>query len=547
MSELWSRVGDRVWLRHVLLATAASGAALLALITYETGAFNGLERQSVDARFSIRGPERPGHGIVIIGVDQKTLTAINARPVPGSPIPRIYYARLLDRVRAARPRLIAIDAQFIGRSDAKDDNALLAAIRRDGPVLLATHDTTAGPIPVPAGVRNASGALLASAAVDTDPDGVLRRMIYRAVNLPTLAVIAAEMLSGRPVSRSEFPDNHAWVNFRGPPGTYPTYSAIDVLNGAIAPALLSGRTVLIGVTDPGEKDVFVTASSSNPMAGVEFHANALQTILDGFPLGAASGGIEIVLLFVLAAIPAVLSIRLSAILVLLAALVTLVIFLIAVQLAFNSGTIVTVPDPILALALGTAGAIAADAFVQRRQLRNLQAIFELLPSPVSDFFISYRREQSETAANALREALVRKFGEESVFLDTEQIDYGQQWPQRLEDAVAACRAMLVLIGPDWSEATDSHGSQRLTNPDDWVRCEIRAALANDQIAVVPVLHDRAVAPTRELLPKGLRRLAHLQAVSFTGKRQEEWIDELADSIHKGRLREAAPTRPDPLH
>jgi CHASE2 domain-containing sensor protein len=534
MTDVWGRLKRYVWLRHLLLAGAALGAGVLALISYETGALNGLERQSVDARFAIRGTERPDHGIVLVGIDQQTIKAINARP----PIPRVYYARLLDRIHAATPRLIGVDAQFIGKTDRRDDDALLAAVARDGPLLLATNDTRSGPAPVPAGVRNAPGAMLGSAAVDSDSDGVLRRMMYAAVRLPTFAVVAADML-GRHVTPNDFPDNHAWVDFAGPRRTYTIYPAIEVLDGAISPGALSGKIVLVGVTDPAEKDVFVTAASSDPMAGVEFQANALETILDGFPLQPASGAIEILLLLALAAIPALLSIRLAALWVLLGALGTLVVFLLAVQLAFDGGTIVSVPDPILALALGTAGAIAADAYVGRRQLRNLQNLFELLPSPVSDFFISYRRDLSELAANALREALVRKFGEKSVFLDTDEIEYGQQWPERLEQAVAACRALLVLIGPGWLEAKAPDGSLRLKDPGDWVRREIRAGLENEDIVVVPVLHDHAPEPTRESLPKGLRRLARCQAVHFTGRRQEEWIDQLAESIHKGRLRDAA--------
>jgi CHASE2 domain-containing sensor protein len=303
-----SQALPRLWLRHALLAAAALGAGALAVLFYETGALSGLERQTVDARFSIRGAQGPADGVVIVGVDQRTLTAINGRP----PIPRRDYAQALDRLRAAGPRLLAIDAQFIGTTTAGDDRALLAAIARDGPVLLTTQDSAAGPLPVPADVRNARGAVLASAAVDTDPDAVLRRMIYAAVRLKTFAVVAAEMVRGRPVSPRDFPGNHAWVDFHGPPGTFPEYSLIDVVDGRVPSGRFAGKTVLVGVTDPVGKDVFVTSASSNPMSGVEFEANALTTILDGFPLQPVGNGLEILLLFVLAAVPAALSLRSSA-------------------------------------------------------------------------------------------------------------------------------------------------------------------------------------------------------------------------------------------
>ena len=476
--------------------------------------------------------------MVIVAVDSKSVAAIGVRP----PIPRSYYASLLDRLRAAGPRVIALDAQLNGKTDQLDDRALRAAIARDGPILLATHEASAQngsnseTVPV-LGVRSLPGAILASAAVDNDPDNVLRRMIYTPVRLKTLAVRAAELFTGRRVSQQEFPGNHAWVDFRGPPGTFRQYSLIDVLRGRVPSHEFYNKAVLVGVTEPAEKDIFVTAASSRPMSGVEFHANALTTILDGFPLKSASDGIQILLLFVLAAIPALLSLRLSALYVIVAAIGVLLMYLVAVQLAFNSGRIISVPDPILALGLGTIGSVGADSFVQRRQLRNLQEMFDLLPSPVSDFFISYRQGQSELAANTLREGLTRRFGEDSVFMDTDAIDAGQEWPRRIEDAIIACRAMLVVIGPRWFDAKAPDGSRRLDNAADWVRREIESGLARDEIAVVPVLHDGASVSDRDQLPDSIKALARCQAVQLTGRELESWIDALAESIQKGRLRD----------
>ncbi|HWK17538.1 MAG TPA: CHASE2 domain-containing protein [Solirubrobacteraceae bacterium] len=530
-----SQAPPRLWLRHALLAAAALGAGALALLAYETGALNGLERQTVDARFAIRGAQPPGGGVVIVGVDQRTLSAIGARP----PIPRGEYAQALDRLRAAHPRLIAIDAQFIGATNPRDDGALLAAIARDGPILLATQDSVDGTLPVPANVPGARGAVLGSAAVDTDPDNVLRRMIYAAVRLKTFAVVAAELLQGRPVDPNRFPANHAWVDFKGPPGTFPAYSLIDVIDGRVPAAKLAGRTVLVGVTDPVGKDVFVTSASSTPMSGVEFQANALSTILDGFPLQPASDGLEIVLLFVLAAVPAVLSLRLSGLSALIAAVGVLLVFLVAAQLAFDSGTIVSIPDAILALALGTVGSVAAESYVQRRQLRDLQAVLHLLPGP-SDFFVSYRRGQSELAANTLREGLARKFGDDHVFMDTDAIHPGEQWPRRIVEAIEACRAMLVVIGPQWVEARGSSGERRLDDPEDWVRREIEAGLRSEQIVVVPVLHDGAGEPGRDQLPDSLGPLADCQSVQLTGRDVDRWIEDLAQRIQKGRMRGLGP-------
>lgn len=523
------------WLsrRPGLLSAVAVGAAFLALISYETGALDGLERETIDARFEIRGDKAPGHGIVIVGLDQKSLVAFNERP----PISRVHYARLLDRLQAANPRLIAIDVQFIGRTRGPGDQALLQSIARNGPVLLATHDTERGPVPVPAGQPEAEGAVLASAAVDSDPDNVVRRMMYAPVSLPTFAVRAAELVTGAPVAEGEFPANHAWIDFHGRPGTYPTYSFIDVLKGRVSNTALRRKLVLVGVTDPVEKDVFVTAASSNPMPGVEIQANALNTILDGFPLQPLDGGLEIALLLALAATPALLAIRLPAIYMLLATFGTLFVFLVASQLAFNSGWIVPVVDPILALILSAAGAATVDFLVERRQRKALESTLSRLPGDrACDFFISYRRDQSSRAAQILKEELATRFGEDSVFMDVASLDAGQEWPRRLEEAICESAVVLVLMGPEWLQAARPDGTRRLDDPRDWVRLEIEVGLRERDV-VVPVLINGARMPTEEELPDSIRGLARRNAFWLTVERGSAQIDELVDSIRDGRIRD----------
>lgn len=206
---------------HVVVALVATS---LALVAHQTGAMSGPERMTVDARFGIRGAQPPDRRVAIVSLDQKSLKAFDAQ----IPIPRVRFAQLLDRLRAAAPRLIAFDVQFIGRArDEGGDRALVASIARNGPILLATHDTKRGPVPVPAGRRRARGAVPASVGLQNDPDHVVRRMPFAPVALKAFAVRAAELYAGRPVSEREFPDNSAWIDFRGPPRKFATYSFVD--------------------------------------------------------------------------------------------------------------------------------------------------------------------------------------------------------------------------------------------------------------------------------------------------------------------------------
>jgi CHASE2 domain/TIR domain len=441
-------------------------------------------------------------------------------------------------VRAGSPRMIGVDALFNERTDPADDNALLAAVARDGPVLLATDDGDQGPTPVPAGVRDAPGAVTAAAGIDTDPGGVLRRMMYVQVHLKTFAVRAAEMVRNQPANPADFPGNHAWIDFRGPPGTFPHYSFADVLAGKVPASAFTGKAVLIGVTDPVVKDVFVTSISSVPIPGVEVHANALWTVLAGFPLKSAGTPIDITLILALIAIPAVIGARRSGLVTLAVAGGLLVVFLAGVQLAFNTGWIVTVTYPIVGLLVTAAAMVGVDAYMERQQRAALErALGDLLPpqSPPA-FFISYRRSQNAWQARDIRRELARRYGDASVFMDTSSIEYGETFPDQIASAIRGCSVMLVLIGPHWLDPIA--GTRRIDDPNDWVRREIEAGLQRREAVVVPVLLDGAHAPADAELPESVKRLAVLHAVTITGDDLAADIDNLLGSVERGRRRVA---------
>ncbi len=70
------------------------------------------------------------------------------------------------------------------------------------------------------------------------------------------------------------------VNFFGGPFTIPTISFVDVYNNTFDPALVKNKIILIGEMDAGlHDDVYSPLSIGSSMPGVEFHANAIETIL----------------------------------------------------------------------------------------------------------------------------------------------------------------------------------------------------------------------------------------------------------------------------
>lgn len=124
-------------------------------------------------------------------------------------------------------------------------------------------------------------------------------------------------------------------------------------------------------------------------------------------------------------------------------------------------------------------------------------------------FISYRREDSAGFAGRLADALERDFPAEQVFRDVDDIRPGEDFVRAIEDRLAAVDVVLVLIGPHWLEASRD-GQRRLEAADDFVRLEVRTALALGK-PVIPLLVGGARMPAETDLPEDIRPLARRQA------------------------------------
>lgn len=128
-------------------------------------------------------------------------------------------------------------------------------------------------------------------------------------------------------------------------------------------------------------------------------------------------------------------------------------------------------------------------------------------------FISYRRQETAWPARQLYAVLAATFGAEAVFKDVNDIEPGEDFVEKITDAVASCDVLLALIGPHWLTITDADGNRRLDDPEDFVRLEVSAALSRG-VRVVPILVDEARMPTTQELPPDLAPLTRRQAVKI---------------------------------
>jgi tetratricopeptide (TPR) repeat protein len=125
-------------------------------------------------------------------------------------------------------------------------------------------------------------------------------------------------------------------------------------------------------------------------------------------------------------------------------------------------------------------------------------------------FINYRRDDSIGMAGRLHDRLAQTFGRKNIFMDVDHIPVGSDFVTYLNNQVAECDVVLVVIGSHWVKAKDKSGQRRLHQVDDFVAIEIAAALARG-IRVIPILVDGARMPKASELPESLKPLVRRQA------------------------------------
>ncbi|HEX3293719.1 MAG TPA: adenylate/guanylate cyclase domain-containing protein [Solirubrobacterales bacterium] len=355
-----------------LLAAVAIASAGIALLLYATGLFHDTELASVDTRFSIRGDEKPRDDIVLVLIDDTTSRELPVR----FPFPRSLHARVVNTISQEDPKAIAYDVEFLQPTKQKQDTALIDAVARAGPnkvVLADSQPDPQGRSGVFGGQKllDDIGARAGNTQIGEDSDGVRRRVPYEVGNMETFPLVAAEIASGKQITTDQMGGPTAWIDYAGGPGTYPSVPFSRVLTGQFPPGTFDDKVVVVGASDPALKDIAETPMSRSDLtSGAEINANAIATALDGFPLKSTPLGFDLFLIALMGVIAPLASYRLSPIQALALGLLAAALYLICAQLAFNSGRIVPVLYPMIALGLSLIGSLLVyyvrEAFIRRR-------------------------------------------------------------------------------------------------------------------------------------------------------------------------------------
>lgn len=136
---------------------------------------------------------------------------------------------------------------------------------------------------------------------------------------------------------------------------------------------------------------------------------------------------------------------------------------------------------------------------------------------MTDIFISYRAKDQDYAS--IIDLILRtEFDDKEIFFASESIEGGTKWEPQIDEAIAKCTLVLVVIAENWwsnlwNEVDEIELLKDGENKD-WVIYEIHKALKLGR-RILPVAKSRALSPEkRPSLPSVIRGLSEIQTTLF---------------------------------
>jgi adenylate cyclase len=297
-------------------AALASGAWLgLNQMRGVASSLDRVEDLTLDWRFLLAGPRSPPTGVVVVAIDDQTLSE-----AAGHALSRETLARLVRAIAGFHPHAVALDIAFPDSKGEKEDTELADALRSTASVVASigifgggepsggrtqsdqsarSEDLAFAPKPSEVlwpidAIRDAAQTGLAN--VSTDSSGVPRYvpMIFEIADgvAPSFALAAVSAsvgadpvfgpdrieLAGRTIQTDL--GYHVPIRYYGPAGSFGRFSAAKVLRGDVDAASVRGQVVVVGVTATGLGDTFATPFD-RVAPGVEIFATAISNLLSG--------------------------------------------------------------------------------------------------------------------------------------------------------------------------------------------------------------------------------------------------------------------------
>jgi adenylate cyclase len=415
----------RRW-RHILISTAiALGSMAAARLLSGIRFFEILNLKALDAHFVLRGA-RPTSNIVLIFTDQKALDNFQELQVLWHP----YYAQAIRAAGLGGAKVIGLDLAFgIKVEDLRPgyDGMLVEAVTSSPiPVIVGyvpEFNTNQASDPVPVNMVSAALGQSGFANLTADADDFVRRQELLEAPGPdgapqarSLALRVAEKYLGQDavyaggrltLAGAEVPidaERSIYINYAGPPKTFPHVSLFDVVQ-----ALNAGRTdqlrewfadkiVLLGTDQKNDRfgtSFFTLFSGTEWLTpGVEIHANTVQTILDRSYLTPVPDWVRLAAMLAVCAVTVGLAAYFSAGPAVAGVLAVGLVVALATHLLFRANIILSTSEVMVAATFAlVAGVIYRFSHEQRRGALYQQAV---------SLFVSKKVAQSLEAAGGVK-------------------------------------------------------------------------------------------------------------------------------------------------
>jgi adenylate cyclase len=329
---------------------------------------------------------RPQADIVIVAIDDSSLQNVGRWPWD-----RPTMAKLVNALSAAK--IIGLDVNFPSAStDSAADQTLANAISAARNVILPVDVTylsdgrtvasTTAPIPVIAD----AAASLGHTSITPDVDGIVRRLplTIKAVSGNYYNAFGEQVALSAGARQTNLPldaSGKMLLPYAGPPGTFRTVSAADVLSGAVPPESFRDQIVLVGGTAASRRDAYRVPNSAALMSGIEIQANLADAMLAGVALRdlPVAWGALICLLLAFAVGLAIPLLRVRTGLIVIAAAAA--VYAVALIVAAHFGLFIPVADPILAVALAYVAVTVYRYVAVNRERHDLRSAFEKYVAP----------------------------------------------------------------------------------------------------------------------------------------------------------------------
>jgi adenylate cyclase len=381
-----------------------------------------VELSLYNQRMEALGKREPNKQIVIVDIDETSMDRVGVWPWP-----RSIHAELLAKLHGWGAKVVGFDVYFLKQSNPQDDQALANEIKTSGNVVLAsmfsdqfvekTGDETTEAKQALITPLDLFGGARAFVNYSHDMDGQIRRsngLTRDGVDSFAYGVVKL----WQPELAKTLPDRYGTdpylLHFSGSPQSYLTVSYANVLNDVLDPRvdprlnplvelptgvnpekfsykdLFKDKIVLVGASAINLHDVFDTpfvgaadeGTKSRQMAGVEIHANHIDTLLNGDEYTDAPGWQNILVTTVVSLAFAAIIGLVGPLTGLLAAVTVAIAYVTLNGFVFSSGHyVLNLFDPMMALGVDYGVLFAYRFFVEEKEKRRVRGTLNRYVSP----------------------------------------------------------------------------------------------------------------------------------------------------------------------